>query len=48
MRIANARLLDGGLCDIDIAGGRIVAFRPATGAPLAGDDIDFEIGRAHV
>jgi cytosine deaminase len=41
VRIANARLLDGGLCDIDLAAGRIVAFRPASGAPLAGDDIDF-------
>ena len=40
MRIANARLTDGSLCDIEVAGGRIVAFRPVSAAPLAGDDID--------
>ena len=40
MRIANARLPDGSLCDIEVAEGRIVAFRPVSAAALAGDDID--------
>lgn len=40
MRIANARLADGNLCDIDVAAGRIVALAAASGAPAAGDDID--------
>ena len=41
MRIANARRPDGSLCDIEVAGGRIVAFRPVSGVAVAGDDIDF-------
>ena len=40
MRIANARLPDGGLRDIDIAAGLFAAVRPASGAPVAGDDLD--------
>ena len=42
MRIANARLADGNLCDIDVAAGRIAALAAASGAPAAGDDIDLE------
>ena len=40
MRIANARLADGNLCDIDVAAGRIAALVAASGAPATGDDID--------
>ena len=40
MRIANARLPDGSLRDIDMAEGRFAALRPASGAPVSGDAID--------
>jgi len=40
VRIANARLVDGSLRDIDVVAGRIAALQTASGAPVSGDDID--------
>lgn len=42
MRLANARLLDGSLTDIDVVGGEIERVSPAGSTPVVGDRRDLE------